>query len=81
MIEEAGRSVALRQGHWKYIRRRSKRAAEGNASGELYNLDTDVAEQNNVAEGNMARAKKMRELLQLTIDTKNGIRAISKKKQ
>ena len=46
MPEEAGRwALALRKGPWKYIEQKGK-AKKGKQ--ELYNLDSDVGEQNNV---------------------------------
>ena len=68
MIEEAGRRLALRHGSWKYIHdSRTKK-------GELYNLDTDIGEQQNVAGENETRSREMQELLETLVDTKTGIR-------
>jgi len=70
MIEEAGKRLALRRGPWKYVQ------GQGRGQGELYNLDVDVGEQNNVAEANEATAREMRESLQRLIDAEGGIRRI-----
>jgi arylsulfatase A-like enzyme len=70
MIEEAGRRIALRHGPWKYIQGKAKK------TGELYNLDSDVGEQKNVARENDARVKEMRELLQKLIETDYGVRSV-----
>jgi len=70
-IEEARRGkLALRRGPWKYIR------GNGKDQCELYNLDSDIGEQHDVAEGNEAVAREMKELLQQLIDAKQGIRLI-----
>ena len=69
MIEEA-RTLALRLGPWKYIQGKGKQV------GELYNLDSDIGEQTNVAKENQKVAQQMQELLQKLIDAKGGIRKI-----
>ena len=69
MIEEA-RGIALRRGPWKYI------APSGKNVSALYNLDSDVDEQNDVAKDNPAVADEMREILQRLSDAEEGIRAI-----
>lgn len=69
MIEEA-RTLALRRGAWKYIQ------GKGKNLGELYNLDSDIGEQNNVAGENDAVAKEMQAMLRSLIDAKDGIRSI-----
>jgi arylsulfatase A-like enzyme len=71
MLEEA-RGVALRRGPWKYI------TGRGNKPGELYNLDSDVGEQHDVAQENKAIAEQMRALLQSLIESKKGIRAMGR---
>jgi len=71
IIEESGkRGYALREGDWKYIQVQS--------GGQLYNLDNDIDEQNNVASENAAIAQKMREKLQSLKDAEEGIRAAGK---
>ena len=74
MIEEAGRSLALRKGPWKYIQGKATRSGKEEQPGELYNLDTDVGEQNNVAEEEPTRVREMQALLQSLIAAKNGVR-------
>ena len=70
MIEEAGRSVALRRGSWKYIQ------TQGGKPGELYNLDTDIGEQVNIASENETVAKEMATMLSKLVDSKTGLRNI-----
>ena len=49
MIEEAGRSKkALRRGAWKYMTSISNKNKKKSGKSELYNLDTDPAEENNI---------------------------------
>jgi arylsulfatase A-like enzyme len=67
MIEEA-RGLALRRGHWKYIQGKGKNAAE------LYDLSSDVGEQNNVVKANESIALEMQAMLKRLIDAKQGIR-------
>lgn len=67
MIEEA-RTLALRQGDWKYIQ------GKGKGPGELYNLATDVGEQNNLVKENEKLASELQQKLQLMIDADGGIR-------
>ena len=69
MIEEA-RGIALRRGRWKYIVGTRKHV------GALYNLDSDVSEQNDVAKDNPGVADEMREMLQRLRDAEEGVRAI-----
>ena len=71
MIEEAGRSLGLRHGAWKYIQGKAK------GSYELYNLDSDVGETNDVADDNESQVKEMQELLQMLIASKHGVRGFS----
>ena len=67
MIEEA-RTLALRRGPWKYIQ------GKGEESEELYNLDSDVGEQTNVAAENSGIVADMKSQLQKLIDAKVGVR-------
>jgi arylsulfatase A-like enzyme len=79
MVEEAG-ILALRQGPWKYIQGRSKKGKKGkkakHSSGRLYNLDSDVGEQNNIISEQPERAKLMKEQLEKVKQTKEGIRSL-----
>lgn len=68
MIEEAGKSLALRRGHWKYIQHEGKKAAE------LFDLQTDIGEQQNIAKEHPAIAKEMAALLNKLVDADQGIR-------
>ena len=68
MIEEA-RGLGLRQGSWKYVRGRGKQAKE-----QLYDLDADVGERNNLISTEQAKAKEMRELLERLVADKKGMR-------
>lgn len=69
MIEEA-RGLALRRGPWKYIQ------GKGKKPGALYNLDSDIGEQKNVAKENKAVAQEMKALLEKLANAKQGIRGI-----
>jgi len=79
MVEEAG-ILALRQGPWKYIQGRSKKGKKGKkatqSAGQLYNLDSDVGEQNNIINEQPERAKLMKEQLEKIKQTKEGIRSL-----
>lgn len=70
MIEEA-RGLALRRGQWKYVRGRGKQP------GQLYNLKTDIGEQNNVAAEHPDVVDEMDELLQKLIDAEQGVRSVA----
>ncbi len=73
MIEEA-RTLALRQGHWKFIRPRGKRGQDRGVGGQLFDLQSDIGEQNDVSAEHPERAAAMRSLLaELTADAR-GIR-------
>jgi arylsulfatase A-like enzyme len=66
MIEEAQRqTLALRKGNWKYIAPSKRRYGENGV--ELYNLEKDPSESNNVAKQHpevaAAMAKKLQELI------------------
>jgi arylsulfatase A len=73
-IMEEAFTYAVRDGDWKYIDpqriatpawQKSKRIETGLQSyPQLYNLKTDISEQNNLAESNEERVKKMQLLLQ-----------------
>lgn len=67
MVEEAG-ILALRQGPWKYIHKKT--------NAELYNLDSDPSEQNNIIGNHPERAQTMRTLLNKVRQTKGGIRSL-----
>ncbi len=71
MIEEAGRSLALRRGPWKFVQGKQKKAVE------LFHLVSDVGEQDNVAKKNPRVLKEMRDLLERLIAAKDGIRTIA----
>ncbi|MDF1845247.1 MAG: arylsulfatase [Rubripirellula sp.] len=77
IIEEALRSVALRQGSWKYIQKQGRNPNQNKPAGELYNLATDVGEQNNLAAANPSQAKRLQKTLKMLIDAKSGIRNLS----
>ncbi|MFP6587882.1 MAG: arylsulfatase [Pirellulaceae bacterium] len=72
MLEEAKRTVALRDGHWKYI------PTPANIGGQLYNLELDPGEQTNVVEKHAERAKQMNMRLEELVATKQGIRSATK---
>jgi arylsulfatase A-like enzyme len=74
MIEEA-RGLGLRQGPWKFIRPRGKRGKRGKrVEAQLYNLDADVSEQNNLIATEKERAAQMQALLEQLIADAKGIR-------
>ena len=81
MIEEA-RTLALRRGPWKYVQgagpAKGKKGAnaKAEAAAELYNLDTDIGEQENVAKENEAIAEEMSALLRKLVEAEAGVRAI-----
>ena len=67
MIEEA-RGVAIRSGSWKYIQ------GKGKQKGTLYNLDNDVAEQNDVLAENKEVGEKLQSMLQKLVESEDGVR-------
>lgn len=67
-IEESGRRRALRRGHWKYIPGNRRRPVE------LYNLNADAGEQNNVAKQHPRVAREMQALLRKLVNAKDGVR-------
>ena len=73
MIEEA-RGLGLRRGPWKFIP--GGKAKKGKMAGadELYNLDTDIGERENVAKDHPAVAREMAELLRKLKQADAGIR-------
>jgi len=70
MLEEA-RGLAIRRGPWKYI------GGKGDKVGQLYNLESDIDEQTNVAAENPEVAAELQELLQQIVDAKDGVRKLS----
>ena len=77
IIEEALRSVALRQGAWKYIQKQGRKQKQNTPVGELYNLASDVGEQSDVAAAHPSQAKRLQETLKMLIDANDGIRNLS----
>jgi len=57
LLEESGRTLAVRWGPWKYIRRKGKRGEE------LYDLKKDIGEQKNVAREHRRILAKLRKRL------------------
>lgn len=57
MLEEAKKKVAIRKGPWKFI-------PGGKKGGELYNLDSDVGEQTNIASKHPKVVKELTEQIQ-----------------
>jgi arylsulfatase A len=79
MIEEA-RGLALRKGPWKFIpggkpKKGGRKKAATPSPGQLYNLDSDPGEQNNVIEENKDLAGELRELLEKLRNSQAGVRA------
>lgn len=73
MIEEA-RILALRQGPWKYIQ--GRKTKNGQNKGQLYNLESDPGEQNNIIDQHAERAKQMKEQLEKAKQAKQGLRSL-----
>ncbi|GAA3615165.1 sulfatase-like hydrolase/transferase [Flavivirga amylovorans] len=65
-IEEALRRIAIRKGNWKYIIGPTKN--NKNAKPELYNLETDPGEQNNIIRFHPDLVKELDEQLQNIIN-------------
>lgn len=85
-IEESSRTLALRQGNWKYVqaqKRKMKNPKKPNgengasSNGMLFDLSTDIGETNNVATENKKRAESMAQLLK-KLSNGNGVRKTSK---
>lgn len=70
MIEEAD-SLALREGPWKFIPGGKK-----TKGGELYQLDDDIGETNNLIKQHPERVQAMRQRIVAIRDAKDGIRSI-----
>lgn len=70
MIEEAD-TLALREGAWKYVL-----GGKGAPGGQLYHLDDDIGEANNLIRKHPERAKAMRHQLTTIRDAKDGIRSL-----
>jgi len=70
MVEEAG-PIALRDGPWKFILKTKPKPAQ-----ELYNLDVDVGEMNNLIAKQPDRAATMKARLIQIRDAKAGIRSL-----
>lgn len=68
MIEEA-RRLALRKGSWKYVAPRGKKGKE-----LLFDLSSDIGEQNNVAAQHPEKLLELRQLLAELKASKNGVR-------
>jgi len=77
MIEEAG-GLALRRGPWKFIPA-GKGGRKKAAGGELYNLDNDTGEQNNVIKDHPDLAGEMAELLEKLNQSGKGVRQAADK--
>lgn len=73
-VEEAFSQLAIRQGNWKYIPEFNKQKAA------LYNLDTDIAEKNNIIAEHPEKAAEMNDLLEkIKASSEGGIRALEAK--
>ncbi len=62
LIEETGHNIALRDGNWKMIGFFNQRN-KSKVRYALYNLETDIGEQNNIIASHPQRADAMRKLL------------------
>lgn len=67
MIEEGYNNLAIVKENWKYI------MPFGKNGDQLYNLDTDLSEQNNLAEKFPIKTQELKELLQ-KMDTRNSVK-------
>ncbi|MGK0265194.1 MAG: arylsulfatase A, partial [Planctomycetota bacterium] len=68
MIEEA-RRLAVRVGQWKFVKPRGKKGQE-----LLFDLKSDVGEQNNVAASHPDKVRQLRTLLEQLQKSKYGVR-------
>jgi arylsulfatase A len=81
MLEEA-RGLAVRKGDWKFIRgakakaRKGKKPKKPDARDQLYKLDTDVGEQNNLAKEKPEITAELKALLEKMANAEGGIRAL-----
>jgi len=71
-IEESRGTLGLRQGDWKYVAGGGKK--KGRTPGRLYNLKTDIGEQQDVAAEHPAIVKRMATLLETLRTSEKGIR-------
>lgn len=72
MVEEA-KGLALREGSWKFIPAVEKKG------GELYQLETDIGEANNLIKKHPERAAAMQARLSGIRDAKGGIRSLTRR--
>ena len=63
ILEQASR-LAIRKGPWKYIEAAAARRKRGNRPAELYHVETDVGEQNNVIAEHPDAARQLATLLE-----------------
>jgi len=75
MLEEA-RGMAVRKGDWKYIK--VPKTKKKPATGELYDLSTDIGEQKNLVKEKPEIAKELSALLEEMAGAKTGIRKLGK---
>ena len=68
MIEEAGRTRALRRANWKYIASPQAKKGKKANPGQLYDLDSDIAETTNLVTQNPEVAEFMSKQLKALID-------------
>ena len=69
IFEEAGRGRAVRKGKWKYIQGSKNKKTGKSKGGQLFDLEADVVEKNNVAKDNPDVAKELSELMLKVKDT------------
>jgi arylsulfatase A-like enzyme len=68
MIEEA-RQLAVRVGSWKFVKPRGKKR-----KAQLFNLESDIGEQHNVADSHPDKVRQLRVLLEQLQASKYGVR-------
>lgn len=72
MLEEARKQVALRYGSLKFVKGKNE------DSHELYDLDSDIGEQTNIASENGDKVNQLSKLLRQLVESKTGIRSFRK---
>ena len=77
IIEESGRTFAVRRGSWKYVR---KIRRKGKPVEELYNLDRDVGEKKNIAKERAGVTAELRRRLMEAARSKAGLRRLDQER-
>ena len=64
IVEQSNNALAIRKGKWKYIEPVKNRNRKKVSKPQLYNLDKDISEQNNVIEEHPDTAKELKAILE-----------------